>query len=225
MRELAVQASNDTNNDDDRGQIQKEIDQLISEIDRIGNTTEFNTKKLINGGANVSGTVGTGLEKYVKIVGGTGDTKVGASVTITATQLATAAKATKSDAFSDGAVVTGGLNITINGTKFSFAEKVTIENVLKTINDAGLGVVATAEGESGEDLVLRTTAEGSSATLVTDAGGNIETYTGTDAEITLPDGEQYCAQGNVITIQSGRCKRLTVGSVRIHKYRFFLVRE
>ncbi|MEK4698577.1 flagellin [Solibacillus sp. FSL R7-0668] len=49
MRELAVQAGNDTNTTDDRGQIQKEIDQLTSEINRIGNTTEFNTKKLING--------------------------------------------------------------------------------------------------------------------------------------------------------------------------------
>ncbi|WP_108307325.1 flagellin [Metalysinibacillus jejuensis] len=49
MRELAVQAGNDTNTADDRGQIQKEIDQLTSEINRIGNTTEFNTKKLVNG--------------------------------------------------------------------------------------------------------------------------------------------------------------------------------
>lgn len=51
MRELAVQASNDTNTDVDRSAIQKEIDQLKSEIDRIGNTTEFNTKKLLNGSA------------------------------------------------------------------------------------------------------------------------------------------------------------------------------
>ena len=49
MRELAVQAGNDTNTTDDRSQIQKEIDQLTSEINRIGNTTEFNTKKLVNG--------------------------------------------------------------------------------------------------------------------------------------------------------------------------------
>ncbi len=49
MRELAVQSANDTNNDVDRGEIQKEIDQLKSEIDRIANTTEFNTKKLLNG--------------------------------------------------------------------------------------------------------------------------------------------------------------------------------
>ncbi len=49
MRELSVQASNDTLTANDRGQIQKEIDQLTTEIDRIGNTTEFNTKKLLDG--------------------------------------------------------------------------------------------------------------------------------------------------------------------------------
>ena len=49
MRELAVQASNDTNADADRGEIQKEMNQLTSEINRIGNTTEFNTKSLLDG--------------------------------------------------------------------------------------------------------------------------------------------------------------------------------
>ncbi|MEA4804384.1 flagellin [Acetobacterium wieringae] len=49
MRELAVQSSNDTNTDADRGEIQKEIDQLTSEIDRIATDTEFNTQKLLNG--------------------------------------------------------------------------------------------------------------------------------------------------------------------------------
>lgn len=49
MRELAVQSANDTNTTSDRKEIQKEIDQLTAEIDRIGNTTEFNTQKLLNG--------------------------------------------------------------------------------------------------------------------------------------------------------------------------------
>ncbi|SHH27304.1 flagellin [Thermosyntropha lipolytica DSM 11003] len=49
MRELAVQAANDTNTTVDRGEIQKEINQLTSEIDRIANTTEFNTQKLLDG--------------------------------------------------------------------------------------------------------------------------------------------------------------------------------
>lgn len=53
MKELATQAANDTNVGVDRGEIQKEINQLTSEINRIGNTTEFNTQKLLNGGGDV----------------------------------------------------------------------------------------------------------------------------------------------------------------------------
>lgn len=49
MRELAVQAANDTNTEYDREQIQKEIDQLKLEIDDISEKTEFNTRKLLNG--------------------------------------------------------------------------------------------------------------------------------------------------------------------------------
>ena len=49
MRELAVQASNDTNTTSDREEIQKEINALTEEVDRIANNTEFNTQKLLNG--------------------------------------------------------------------------------------------------------------------------------------------------------------------------------
>jgi len=51
MRELAVQSANDTNTDADRSEIQAEVTQLRYEIDRIANTTEFNTKKLLEGSA------------------------------------------------------------------------------------------------------------------------------------------------------------------------------
>lgn len=51
MRELAVQASNDTNVDKDRTAISDEISQLKDEIDRISTQTEFNTKTLLDGNA------------------------------------------------------------------------------------------------------------------------------------------------------------------------------
>lgn len=54
MRELAVQSANDTNTEADRGEIQKEINQLSSEINRIANTTEFNTMKLLEGSRKAS---------------------------------------------------------------------------------------------------------------------------------------------------------------------------
>lgn len=49
MRELAIQASNDTLTSSDRLEIQKEIGQLRNSIDDLSKTTEFNTKKLLNG--------------------------------------------------------------------------------------------------------------------------------------------------------------------------------
>ncbi len=52
MRELAVQAANDTNTIEDKRAIQVEIDQIKSEVTRISETTEFNTKSLLNGSLN-----------------------------------------------------------------------------------------------------------------------------------------------------------------------------
>ena len=49
MRELTVQAANDTNVSADRTSISEEIEQLEAEITRIGDQTEFNTMKLLNG--------------------------------------------------------------------------------------------------------------------------------------------------------------------------------
>jgi flagellin-like hook-associated protein FlgL len=49
MRELAVQGANGTLTESDRKVIQDEIDQLREQIDRVGNDTQFNTKKLLNG--------------------------------------------------------------------------------------------------------------------------------------------------------------------------------
>ncbi|WP_042471096.1 flagellin N-terminal helical domain-containing protein [Bacillus ndiopicus] len=49
MRELAVQASTDTNEDVDRNKLQSEVDQLIEEIDRIATTTQFNNMNVLDG--------------------------------------------------------------------------------------------------------------------------------------------------------------------------------
>ena len=49
IRELAVQSRNATNSTDDRQALQKEVDQLMSEIDRVADTTNFNGTKLLDG--------------------------------------------------------------------------------------------------------------------------------------------------------------------------------
>ena len=49
MRELTVEAANDTLTSGDRANIQKEVDALLAEVDRFAGATEFNTQKLISG--------------------------------------------------------------------------------------------------------------------------------------------------------------------------------
>lgn len=69
MRELAVEGANGVYTANDRLEIQKEIDQLKAEIDRISDTTQFNTKKLINGES--SGAWNVGNDKIGAVINGT----------------------------------------------------------------------------------------------------------------------------------------------------------
>ena len=69
MRELAVEGANGIYSANDRLEIQKEIDQLKEEIDRISESTQFNTKKLINGES--SGAWNSGTDKISAVINGT----------------------------------------------------------------------------------------------------------------------------------------------------------
>ena len=50
ITELSIKSANGTNSDEDRKAIQQEISQIMQEIDRIGDTTEFNERKIFGGG-------------------------------------------------------------------------------------------------------------------------------------------------------------------------------
>ena len=52
MRELAVQSANDTLTNSDRAHLQNEVNSLLSAVDRIGNSTPFNSIQLLNGDAS-----------------------------------------------------------------------------------------------------------------------------------------------------------------------------
>lgn len=58
MNELAVQAASDTNEDFDRGQLDKEFQQLKGELDDIAMTTNFNNITLLDGSLSVGGPAG-----------------------------------------------------------------------------------------------------------------------------------------------------------------------
>jgi flagellin len=73
MRELAVQASNDTNGVAERSALNVEFDQLRTEINRIANTTQFNGFNVLDGGAATGGLT-SGLATFH--IGDAGSTNV-----------------------------------------------------------------------------------------------------------------------------------------------------
>lgn len=147
MRELAVQSSNDTNNTSDRKAIQDEIEQLTNEVDRIGNTTEFNTKKLLNGDV-------VGINDEVK---GTGTLNNNSAVTdfkIDATSLNNIASgSTTNGAITITRVKSGSANATDD-----FEVRDAQGNVA-TLTSAGATSIVVKNGiKSGTDLTITGTA-------------------------------------------------------------------
>ena len=67
IRDLALQAANDTNTDADKAEIQKEVEQLIAEISGIAGRTEFNTKKLLATDDTVTLQIGANSGQTIKV--------------------------------------------------------------------------------------------------------------------------------------------------------------
>ena len=154
MNELAVQASNGTNSDTDRGAIQDEISQLTTEIDRVAETTKFNETYLLKGGngtkdvymnghdAGLKGTLtDSATTATFKVAAGALD--AGKSVTIGGKDYTIGS--TKTEAENSIGNATKGDTVTIDGTAYTVAEdvgtedtnknKLTLANIKNKINE------------------------------------------------------------------------------------------
>jgi flagellin len=141
MRELAVQSANDTNTVSDRGEIQKEVDELAKEITRISNDTEFNTKKLLDGqggnsltfqiGANENQTMSLSIDAMdafsLGVAADTGTATENAKATATGAGADTIL-GTADDIAGLAATTTGGLDVSTNAAAATAA--------ITTINEA-----------------------------------------------------------------------------------------
>ena len=157
MRELAVQASNDTNTSSDREEIQKEIDALTQEVDRIANNTEFNTQKLLNG--NKSGEAGkVEISAEVQEVKGTFEVTLpntvqnGDKITIDGKEIAL----TQADAQTEISNALGGkYTVTLNNTSLKLEQVKGEDKKNMSINFKGKDLqVTTKAGVTQADAVL-----------------------------------------------------------------------
>lgn len=213
MRELAVQSSNDTNTDKDRGEIQKEMNQLIEEIDRIGNNTEFNTKKLTDGqsGKNALVTDFTVTGDKVAVIS-TGELAIGGSYAgLTVDKAAT--KTAHGVGADDSSVNTVETNLILNGVDFKFAAGATAADMAAAINakSAQVGFTATVDGDgltfeandfgAGYDLIATGTAKTMVGAQTADTGTNAEITTGLPGGVTAV--VENAKEGSVVTLKGG----------------------
>ncbi|KHT40113.1 flagellin [Pectobacterium brasiliense] len=73
VRELAVQAANDTNSSDDRDSVYTEMRQRLDEIDRVAKSADFNGTKLLGGavtGLSIQVGANTGDDEVIEITSG-----------------------------------------------------------------------------------------------------------------------------------------------------------
>ena len=135
LKELSVQAANDVNSDDEREAIQKEINQINKEIDRISEQTEFNTQSLING--NLSRRVYSDLQGVNQLSVSDNYTAGIYGITVTEDARQAIAVGAGSITMSSTASITKEQEgtISINGYKISISEGDTLDKVMGKIID------------------------------------------------------------------------------------------
>lgn len=222
MRELSVQAANGTNTAEDRKSIQAEIDQLREEINRISDTTEFNTKLILNGNMDRQYYNDNSNVSLISI----SDTVNSGEYTIEVTKLAKKAEL-------DGEAITSSKfpgvsgTINVNGNTVEISEKDSINEVYEKLRDVcELANVVVSPVDANGDACKITDANAKLAFRTKEYGTDkyIEIYTdnndledalglksvvgkrvyGENADINLGDGFKqtttYSAKGNKVKV-------------------------
>ena len=219
MNELAVKASNGTMSEDDRSYVQNEIDQLVTEIDRVSETTKFNETYLLKGAGDKSATV--------KADATIGTTSSEATVTAAkgniysgtiASGLASGTEDTATVTYKDAEGNTRTKEVTF---KAGADAEATAKNLAKAIeDDKDLGRIFNASADKSGKLTVESKLNGNktddsknavtgitfkstAGALKTDiTGATTEAATGESVTFTLTDktGTNQLQNGNSITI-------------------------
>ena len=177
MNELAVKAANGTMSEADRSYVQSEVDQLVTEIDRVATTTKFNETYLLKG--NNAGSVGkltytsadaalADFDGLKTNQAGDGCTTVSASGTIAVT-LTKETAANQTATLTDTNTAYDGKSIELGNTTYVFVastsatgtdEKLNVADAVKDLNaqnnvkafDSLDAMMAAIKSQYGEDI-------------------------------------------------------------------------
>ncbi len=188
LRQLAVQSSNDTNTSSDRQALQSEADQISQEITQIANTTQFNTKNLLDGAQGTTTTY-------------TGATIAATSVTtngLGSTTTATVASST-------GALANGTYSVEINSlTNGPNAGSVSINGTRYDLTAASTAATSSADGTASYTLTNTTAATNFGLTITLDSGtNNVNPTVGGTVSFTVANATQGPTTTGGVTLQVG----------------------
>ena len=206
VRDLAVQASNDTNSASDREALNQEATALIDEIDRIAESTEFNGQNILNGaletlqfqvGANEGQTIGVdGVDSRADQLG---SELVAAQGSFTNSELTT---------FAGDSPVVNGVSVDASGASdaddlvaaindVSNASGVEASRALETTVDTAFsGTLSTADRTLTINDTDITLANGSDAAAVRDQINEFSTNTGVEAQLNDSTGNVELVDSN-----------------------------
>ena len=221
MNTLTVQSANDTNTGTDRTAMQVEVNQLTQEINRIGDTTNFNTKNLLNGAAglstNFTSMKANGINaNWLSVTGSTSDTASSGVISITAATAATGATDTITLA---GTQTAAAHTITVNGTTVNYtgtavagttadalAAALSSVNGITVSHSSGAGTLTITNNAVGSasKLTITDDANLTGTALAVNGLGNDATITGTGFT------GHSTASGNSISVYDGSFKGMTL---------------
>jgi flagellin len=207
IRELSVQSINDTNSSSDRQALNNEVGQLIAEVNRIANSTQFNGQNILDGTAStLTFQVGANQGQTIQVTGVDSRTaqlgaRISTSGSISGTNLAAAIAAD---------------DLVVNGNAVSLAGDASIEDVIGSINsvsaDSGIqalkatsvstaaaGLSAAADGTvsiNGVTVSLTATATGGSGALNIAAINAVSNQTGVTASAGTGGGGEAVVLSN-----------------------------
>jgi flagellin len=172
-RELAVQSANDSNSSTDRASLNAEVSSIMSELNRLASTVQFNNRKLLDGSfVNAQFQVGANANETVSFsISSVNTADVGAKVL--------QGSAVSSTSYSG---LSSSSTLTVNGISVTIGSQTTVDGVINAINN-----------RTGD---TNATAIKNSQTVVTDTGFIALTTAGATQTLTLNSVAISLSTGN-----------------------------
>ncbi|MBD3619601.1 MAG: flagellin [Chromatiales bacterium] len=149
IRELAVQSINDTNSSSDRQALNNEVSQLIADVNRVANSTQFNGQNVLDGSlSNLTFQVGANQNQTIQVDG----------VDARGSQLG--ARISTSGSFTSTAIAAATNDFSLNGITIDLSSATTTNDVVNAVNavqaDTGVQALKATSVDTGELAVTTT---------------------------------------------------------------------